>query len=170
MKNFYKLVVALVAMVSITGCGLRSEDKSAQKELINNFLEVLYSYEYNEENMECSKEGNDICQETINKLHPYLALNSTVNRETVYNLIVKPAVYSEVSVGYDSSTIEKLKTYNGNTIYSYHVLVNALVKNEKLQLESIIAQPSVAINLVKEADGWKVDSLDFMADDYLFAQ
>ncbi len=169
MKKFYQLVLSLVAVMAITGCSSLSQvNKEEQQELMTHFLETFYSYQFNDENIECSKSGNDICEKIVQHLTPYLTSNTNVDEQTIYSLLVKPAAYSEVSVDYISYKIVELKTYEKNRVYSYQVEVDVKFTNDVTQEEYVKTLSSKALNLVKENGNWKIESIDYMVDDFLF--
>lgn len=170
-KRCYKLIVLLIAMVALTGCSsLSREDKKEQKELISNFLQSFYSYEYTEGNADCSEEANDLCEKIIDNISPFLSSDTRIDSQVVNSLIVWPANYSKVSVDYVSHSIEKEEIFekeNGE-IYGFFISPDVKIKSSITQKEVTKVPISFLICLIKENDAWKVEGLDFMADNYLF--
>ena len=170
-KIFYKLIVLLIATVTLTGCSsLSKADKKEQKELISNFLEAFYKYDYEEENSECSEEINELCQNILNNLSPYLSSNTAIDYRVVNALVIQPANFSKVSIDYVTHSLEKEKLYeteNGD-IYSFITAPEVKIKSSINQKEVVKIPTTIAINLVKEDGHWKVRGIDYMSDDYLF--
>lgn len=170
-KRCYKIIVLLITMIALTGCSLLSRDEGKeQKELISNFLQSFYSYEYTEGNADCLEENNDLCEEIIDNVSLFLSSDTRVDNQVANSLIVWPANYSKVSVDYISHSIDKkeiFETENGE-IYGFHISPNVKIKSSITQKEVIKVPTSFLICLVKENDRWKVEGIDFMADKYLF--
>ena len=170
-KRFYKLIVLLIATVTLTGCSsLSREDSKEQKELISNFLEAFYSYEYNEGNVDCTEDSNELCQQIINNVNPFLASDTRIDSQVASALIVWPANFSKVSVDYVSHSIEKEEIFEKESgdEYGFSIAPDVKIKSSINQKEVVKVPTSFVIYLIKENDDWKVKGIDYMSDNYLF--
>lgn len=166
-KRVLSLLVMLVLSSSLVGC---SQGKAEQRELISNFLEKFYSYEYSEENTDCEEGANDSCSKIRENIKSLLTSDTWINWETVNALVVSPANFSKVSVNYDSYEVDHINTVkqDGKELYIFNIVIDVLVKSSLNDKEIIKSQPSMGIVLVLENNEWKIEGLEYMADDYLF--
>lgn len=166
-KRVLSLLVMLVLVSSLVGF---SQGKAEQRELISNFLEKFYSYEYSEENSECEEGENDSCSKIREDIKSLLTSDTRIDWDTVNALVVSPANFSKVSVNYDSYEVNHINVVKkeDKELYIFNIVTDVLIKSSLNNKEIIKPQPSMGIVLVLENNEWKIEGLDYMADDYLF--
>ncbi|MGL4335588.1 MAG: hypothetical protein ACRCST_01755 [Turicibacter sp.] len=166
-----RLLFSLALMIGIlaVACSQKGAANSEQRDVIENFLENFYAYEYVEGATACEELTDADCQLIYYNVTPYLSSNSTVWREVIDELVYSPALHSKASINYSTVKLENGKefTIEDKNLVSFIASVEVEVTpfNSK---ETYVTVQDIAVNVVNENNKWKIYSLDYMGDDYLF--
>ncbi|HAX73490.1 MAG TPA: hypothetical protein DCY20_08195 [Firmicutes bacterium] len=145
-----------------------SKDKDQQREVIEDFYNAIYTYDYETGDKDCS--SNIKCEHTLTTLKPYLSKNTLIDLETIDSLVVRPAVFSQVDVSlWDLNSIKSNGEYrlDGKKVYQFDVTVTVVSESLTTE-ESNTHNLNMYIQLVSEKDGWKVHSLEYFSNDLIF--
>lgn len=164
MKKTILTMISLIFGIMVVGCNTVTNNDGANEknELLNAFFTEMYSFTYNKETD---------TKQILEGIKPFLSSDSSISEKEINNLVVNPAISKKVSVSYSSFSIkeESKKTIDNKNLDSILVYVDVLVKPNGSN-EEYTKKQEVIVNLVNENNKLKVDNLEYLADDDLFAK
>ena len=133
-----------------------NKTKKSQENLINNFLDNLYTIEY----LDDEKTENYLTSISKN-IKPFLVSDYEVDPIIIEGTTVYPSMENQSSIKYSNYSInqiskEKLDDTKGTL---YNLNVNFTMKNKNTGEETLSSNNSTSIYLVKENSQWKINNL-----------
>ncbi len=136
---------------------------SEQSDVINQFYDTLYDYQYQANDHICTSENEEQCTKRLNDLSSVTSKNNMLNAAMINLNVIEPAISHQVSLSYDSHSIFDLDdsygNNNGQVFQSIPVEIRLEVENnlgEQRYIEIISS-----VSLVKEDETYKVYDMGF---------